>query len=105
MAPRKRKAANPDNVMLQHNADLGGDAAGSHLTLDPADVDDVTLAKKTLRDQMVSTEAPAAAKVQAARTLLELVGALGRNSKPVADATKPVSEMTRAELEAELAGG
>ena len=46
-------------------------------------------------------DAPAAARAQAARTLLELAGALGPGR--VADtAARPVSEMTLAEIDAEI---
>lgn len=45
--------------------------------------------------------APAAAQAQAARSLLEVVGMLGPRAVAVSD-TKPVSEMTAAEIDAEL---
>ena len=46
--------------------------------------------------------APAAAVAQASRTLLELNGLIGAKAKPPADTGRPVSEMTLAEIEAEL---
>ena len=56
---------------------------------------------ETLRGIMADATAPAAARAQAARTLAEMVGALGRHSAPPGDAdTKPVAELSRAELEA-----
>lgn len=82
---------------------LGETGVEADISGQDTDVTDLDLAKKTLRDLMVSGETPAAAKAQAARTLLELIGALGRNAKPPADSDKPVNEMTRAELEVELA--
>jgi hypothetical protein len=60
------------------------------------------LSRKALRDVLTSAGAPAAAKAQAARTLLELSGEL-KNAKPPADPAKPITDMTRSELEAELA--
>ena len=45
--------------------------------------------------------APAAAQAQAARSLLEVVGMLGPRAVPDRD-TRPVSEMTAAEIDAEL---
>lgn len=65
--------------------------------------DDAELAKQALRDVIRDANAPAAAKAQAARTLAELAGAIGRNAKPPADAGRPLGELTRADLEAELA--
>ncbi|WP_394700784.1 hypothetical protein [uncultured Cohaesibacter sp.] len=56
----------------------------------------------TLRQIMTDPTAPAAAKAQAARTLAEMVGQLGRNAKPPSDG-KPVGSLTRAEIMAELA--
>jgi len=57
-----------------------------------------------LRAALADPDAPAAAKVQAARTLLEVTGALGRHAAPPpATDIKPTSALTRAELEAELA--
>ena len=56
-----------------------------------------------VRQIMRDGAAPAAARAQAARTLAEMVGALGRHAAPPASEAKPVAEMTREELEAELA--
>lgn len=64
---------------------------------------DVSLALDTLRDVARDPTAPAAARGQAARTLLEAKGVLGRHAEPppkVSDA--PVSSLSRAELEREL---
>lgn len=65
--------------------------------------DDLTIAQNVFRQVAADINAPAAARVQAARTLAEMAGALGRNAKPPAERGKPLAEMTRAELEAELA--
>ncbi len=65
---------------------------------------DVSLALDTLRDVARDATAPAAARGQAARTLLEAKGVLGRHAEPppkVGDA--PVSSLSRQALEAELA--
>lgn len=64
---------------------------------------DRALIAATLRQIMRDGAAPAAARAQAARTLAEMVGALGRHAAPPASDTKPVAEMSREELEAELA--
>lgn len=63
---------------------------------------DLDLAKQALRDVLSDPATPAAARAAAARTMLELVGALGRNAPPPVDPAKGTSEMSRAALEAEL---
>ena len=66
--------------------------------------DDVSLALDTLRDVARDPTAPAAARGQAARTLLEAKGVLGRHAEPPAKPSDaPVSSMSRQALEAELA--
>ncbi|MBN9348262.1 MAG: hypothetical protein J0I48_19040 [Devosia sp.] len=70
------------------------------MTLDDTDLDE---AKQALRDVMTDAQAPAAARAAAARTMLELGGALGRHAAPPVDTSKPTSEMSRASLLAELA--
>lgn len=67
------------------------------------DDQDLELAKQALRDVLSDGAAPAAARAAAARTMLELNGALGRNAAPLVDPSKPTVEMSRADLEAELA--
>jgi len=47
--------------------------------------------------------APAAARAQAARTILEMRGAIGRNSRPPDDEFRPTDGMSAADLRAELA--
>jgi hypothetical protein len=61
------------------------------------------LAVSTLRGVCDDSDAPAAAKGAAARTLLEYAGAIGRFSEGRGDlATKSLSEMSAAELDAEI---
>jgi len=55
------------------------------------------IATGTLREVMTDKEAPASARVQAARTVLEMAGELGRG-KSDADDDRPLSEMTAEEL-------
>jgi hypothetical protein len=63
----------------------------------------IELAKETLQAICISQEAPSNAKATAARTLLELVGALGRHADPTALNTVPASEMSLEQLEARIA--
>lgn len=52
---------------------------------------------------MSDASAPAAARVQAARTLLEMGGAIGKHQSPPEDEeTKDLATLTRADLLAEL---
>lgn len=67
------------------------------------DPEDLALAKAALREVMQDPAAPAAARAAAARTMLELNGALGRHAAPVVDPSKGTAELSRAELLAELA--
>lgn len=55
------------------------------------------IATGTLREVMQDKQAPASARVQAARTVLEMAGELGRG-KADADDDRPLSEMTAEEL-------
>jgi hypothetical protein len=57
---------------------------------------------EALRHVLADPEAPAAAKVQAARTLLELDGQLGRLQVEPPAKRSDLSTMTRAELLAEV---
>jgi hypothetical protein len=57
------------------------------------------VATGTLRHIMEDKKAPAAARVQAARTVMEMAGHLGKSSK-TADDDKPLSEMDAQELAA-----
>lgn len=66
-------------------------------------VDDETLIRDTLRGILRSKSAPAQAKSQAARTLAELAGLLRRDPADL-PGRGDVSQMTRAQLEALLAG-
>jgi hypothetical protein len=72
----------------------------SGIILDQSDLD---LAKEALRDVMRDGSAPAAARAAAARTMLELNGALGRNAGVPIDPSRPTSELSRGDLLAELA--
>lgn len=56
-----------------------------------------------LREIMRDPEAPAAARGAAARTVLEVIGAIGRHAAPPpATDDRPLSTLTRSELDAEL---
>jgi len=68
----------------------------------PPEPDDVVFIKETLRGIMRDPEAPAAAKAQAARTLAEMLQALGKHQAPQTNPDRQVQDMTQAELEAEL---
>jgi hypothetical protein len=63
----------------------------------------IELAKETLRQICITPDAPSNAKATAARTLLELVGALGRHADPSSMNTIPASEMSLEQLEARIA--
>jgi hypothetical protein len=61
------------------------------------------LALQTLRSVCSDQEAPAAAKAGAARTILELIGEIGRNATATGDtSSKSLSELTSAELDEEI---
>lgn len=64
---------------------------------------DEALAREALRAVAGDSQAPPAARAQAARTLLELVGALGRHAAPPVQDTRPLSDLSAADLRAELA--
>jgi hypothetical protein len=59
--------------------------------------DMANVAADTLKSIMVDREAPAAARVQAARTVLEMSGEIGRH-KRADDEDRPLSELTADEL-------
>lgn len=63
---------------------------------------DRALAAQALRDVIADQDAPAAAKTQAARTLLEMEGALGKHQTPPVATRQDLSTMTRAEILAEI---
>ena len=65
--------------------------------------DDATLTRKVLREIMQDAAAPAASRAQAARTLAEMQGLLGRHSKPATEDNASPTEMSLAQIEAELA--
>ena len=65
---------------------------------------DDSLIRTILRQLLQSKTTPAAAKAQAARTLAEMRGLLGRHQERPADLdTRPLSGLSQAELRAELA--
>jgi hypothetical protein len=74
-----------------------GEAPAKAARLDKADT--IELARQTLCAICISSDAPSNAKATAARTLLELVGALGRHADPSAMNTVPASEMSLEQLE------
>ena len=59
-----------------------------------------TTAVQTLKDVMGDPEAPASAKVAAARTSLELAGDIGKHSQITRNQDRNLAEMTPAELAA-----
>ncbi|GKT31947.1 hypothetical protein ADUPG1_006255 [Aduncisulcus paluster] len=72
---------------------------------DMSNASDTDLARFALRLILQDKTAPAASRAAAARTLAEMAGALGRHAPPPSKASKPITEMTREELEAELNAG
>ena len=65
---------------------------------------DRELALKTLREICEKSDAPAQAKSSAARTILEMLGDIGRLQEQKKDSeNKLLSEMTKYELDAEIA--
>lgn len=69
-----------------------------------AEPSDESIARQALRDILADRTAPAAAKASAARTLAEMAGVIGRHSRPGDDDLPNSFEMSRAEINAELAG-
>ena len=68
------------------------------------DENDRDLAVKTLREICSDSDAPKQAKATAARTLLELSGDIGKlQSEKNISKNKTLSELTKAELDAEIA--
>ena len=84
----------PDGKILPH--------AQTDLSTIDTSMSDLDLAKICLRNLMLDPNTPAAAKAQAARTFLEMIGAIGRHAEPPKDAGRPIGEMTREEMLAEL---
>src|SRR4029077_18807911 len=68
-----------------------------------SDESDRDLAVKTLREICSDFDAPKQAKATAARTLLELVGEIGKLQSEKPRDTRGLHELTRAELDAEIA--
>lgn len=65
---------------------------------------DTELARRALRAVLVDPLAPAASRAQAARTLAEIAGALGRHAQAPREALGPLTDMTPEQLRAELLG-
>jgi hypothetical protein len=64
---------------------------------------DIDLALKACREVIEDPSTPAAARIAAARTILEVRAQLGRNQEaPAVTDDKPLATLSRAELEAEL---
>lgn len=107
---RPKKSAITDEKSVKPKTPTGvSDVKDRHIGASPTDdaaapdPQDVDLVRETLRAICRDTTAPAAARAQAARTLAEMVGALGRHAAPPPPPGKPLSELKRDELEAELA--
>lgn len=99
--PRTRPTKKDSNADLK-NLDCKP-KSGIIIPQDTEAADDVSLAKQALRELLTDKLTPAAARASAARTLLELNAALGKNAKPEnTPGSKPLNELSRAELEAEL---
>lgn len=113
-APARGRPAKPSGQKVDQTVNknaVGARPQKSHQTCNnitspepDANAQDVDLVRETLRAICGDQTAPAAARAQAARTLAEMVGALGRHAAPPAGAGKALADMTRDELEAELAG-
>lgn len=86
------KVAAFDLLRLPHVATAVRMERGRYISGELANV-----ATGTLRAILVDSTAPAAARVQAARTVLEMSGEIGRN-KTTADEDRPLSELSAEEL-------
>lgn len=60
------------------------------------------LAIKTLMGVCKDLDAPAAARAQASRTLLETIGVVGKSASGLPDDARDLASMTAAELDAEI---
>lgn len=60
------------------------------------------IAIATLRKVCEADDAPAAARAAASRTLLEMMGLIGRLQAPEATRETPLSEMTASQIDSEL---
>lgn len=73
------------------------------LNIEPTMSPDEKLIRQTLKAIMRDSTAPTASRANAARTLGEITGLLGRHSDKPASVAKPLGSMNRRQLEAELA--
>ena len=100
----KSGARSPDTVDTQAAPGMQASALAAPAKASRLDKDKtIELARETLRQICLAQDAPSNAKATAARTLLELVGALGRHADPASMNTIPASEMTLEQLEARIA--
>jgi hypothetical protein len=60
------------------------------------------VATSTLVSVSKDSKAPPAARAAAARTLLESIGDIGRLQSPTRQSEKPLNEMSKAEIDAEI---
>jgi hypothetical protein len=67
------------------------------------DLTDAELVRQALRAILQDDTAGAQARATAARTLAEMAGAMGRHSEKPTDPTRRLADLSRAELERELA--
>ncbi len=86
---------------------MGLTSAHSPQVIENTAIADSAALKLSALDALASivrdASAPAAARGAAARTILEVVGAIGRHAEPDRDTTdKAASTMSRAEIEEEL---
>jgi hypothetical protein len=99
---RARKAP-VDTPAAARDVTVGAEALQTVTTARLDKHETIELAKATLQQICIAPDAPSNAKATAARTLLELVGALGRHADPGAMNTLPASEMSLEQLEARIA--
>ena len=63
---------------------------------------DIELIKKTLREVMRDKDSPASARASAATKLADIIGAGARHASPATSASRPISELSAAELQSEI---
>lgn len=103
MTGRKRTTKGK-TLSLPDDAGQLPDRAGQPVQGGPSGDNLESIGLEAARAVAADPSAPPAARVQAARTLLEYTGKLGRHAAaPDTSDQKPLSSLSRAELEAELA--